>query len=142
MTPHGWFAAEYATYLRNMLVREDGTGLTLMSALSPAWLFPGAVVEVRGAPTTHGKVTFRLRVGHSGAHLSWDAAVPAGTKLRWPLPAGASGVRAKGLQRGGHSIVLPARKGELDVHWRMHRGSASFGRAVAKLRAAYRRHGR
>jgi hypothetical protein len=142
MTPHGWFAAEYASYVRNMLVREDGEKVVLMSALSPAWLKPGDVVAVSGAPAMHGKISFKLHVIHGGAHLSWDASVPAGTVLRWPLPAGASSVKATGLQRGGKSIVLPSLKGSLTVRWKLKRGSASFARAVSQLQAAYRRHGR
>ena len=54
MTPHGWFAAEYVTFLRNMLVRELGDGVVLMSAVSPTWLKPGETVSVHDAPTTYG----------------------------------------------------------------------------------------
>ena len=135
MTPHGWFAAEYVTLLRNMLVREDGTGITLMSALSPAWLGHGRTITVRNAPTTFGTVSFTLRSTTGGARLEWQAAVPAGTQIRWPLPADAkvSGTRV---------LTLPGPTGTLDVRWRLKPGRASFARTVAALKAAYRRHGR
>src|SRR5207247_7875383 len=48
--PHGWWAAEYVTLVRNMLVCEQRNGLVLMSALSPSWLAPGKAVEARDAP--------------------------------------------------------------------------------------------
>ncbi|MDQ4040691.1 MAG: hypothetical protein M3141_02960, partial [Actinomycetota bacterium] len=58
--PHGWFAAEYVALVRNMLVRERGDDVWLMSALSPAWLRPGKRISVSGAPTTRGRVAYTL----------------------------------------------------------------------------------
>ncbi|MEA2495832.1 MAG: hypothetical protein QOJ29_3743, partial [Thermoleophilaceae bacterium] len=84
MTPHGWFAAEYVSFVRNMLVREAGDGIDLMSALSPTWLKPGESVSVHDAPTTYGKVSFTLRPAGDGARLEWHADVPEGTPIRWP----------------------------------------------------------
>lgn len=132
MTPHGWFAAEYVTLLRNMLVREDGNGITLMSALSPAWLGHGRTVGVTDAPTTFGKVSFTLHSTARGAHLEWSA--PPGVQLRWPLPSFAQ-------TSGKRTLVLPGSSGTLAVHWRLRAGPESFARTVAALRAAYRRHG-
>lgn len=131
MTPHGWFAAEYMTYLRNMLVREDPSGITLMSALSPAWVGHGRTVSVKGAATTFGRVSFTLRTTSKGARLSWRAEVPEGTRIVWPLPSFAKD------SRGRHRIVLPARSGTLAVHWKLRQGHASFARAASALRAAY-----
>ncbi|OGB62322.1 MAG: hypothetical protein A2Y94_08110, partial [Caldithrix sp. RBG_13_44_9] len=37
MSPHGWFSAKYRTLLRNMLLREQGEDLHLLSCLSPEW---------------------------------------------------------------------------------------------------------
>jgi hypothetical protein len=142
MTPHGWFAAEYVSLLRNMLVRERGDGIALMSALSPAWLKPGESVSVHNAPTTYGKVSFTLRATHSGARLAWHADVPDGTSIHWPLPSFAKAVKAEGLDKGGRSILLPSRSGALRVHWKLQGSSASYAHEVQQLRAAYARHGR
>ncbi len=136
MTPHGWFAAEYVTLLRNMLVRDDGGRLTLMSALSPEWVGHGRAVSVAKAPTTFGRVSFTLRSTTRGARLRWRAAVPAGTKIVWPLPSFAKD------SKGRRSITLPSRSGSLTVHWKLGRVQQSFDRTVAALKAAYRRHGR
>ncbi len=70
LAPHGWFAATYRTLLRNMLVREQGDALHLLSVLSPAWLAPGDSIVVRDAPTNFGRVDFRLDVtGDTAATL-------------------------------------------------------------------------
>src|SRR5919199_931492 len=93
-TPHGWWAAEYVTLVRNMLVRERGSDVYLMSALSPSWLTPGQRIAVRGAPTARGRVSFTLSSIGGGAVLSWSSSLRAGTRLRWPVPYAARGVPA------------------------------------------------
>jgi hypothetical protein len=142
MTPHGWFAAEYATLLRNMLVRERPDGIALMSALSPAWLKPGEAVSVHDAPTTYGRVSFTLRVQNDGARVEWHADVPEGTALHWPLPDWAHDVKAQGLGKDGRTILLPGPSGAMSVRWRLAPPQASYQRTVAELKAAYKRRGR
>jgi hypothetical protein len=142
MTPHGWFAAEYVSLLRNMLVRERDDGIALMSALSPAWLKPGEAVWVHDAPTTYGKVSFTLRATDDGARLEWHADVPEGTPLHWPLPDFAKDVKATGIEKDGRTVLLPSRTGTMTVHWKLGSGGESFSRAVDQLRAAYKRRGR
>jgi hypothetical protein len=142
MTPHGWFAAEYVSFLRNMLVRERADGIALMSALSPAWLKPGESVSVHGAPTTYGNVSFTLRSTDDGARLAWHADVPEGTPLHWPLPDFVKDVKASGIEKDGHTVLLPARSGTMTVHWRLGSGGESYARSVDQLRAAYKRRGR
>jgi hypothetical protein len=142
MTPHGWFAAEYVTFLRNMLVREQGDGIALMSALSPTWLKPGDAVSVHDAPTNFGKVSFTLRPTDDGARLEWHADVPDGTPIRWPLPDYAKDVKADHLEKGGRSILLPSRSGTLAVHWKLGGPSPSYAGEVQQLRADYRRRGK
>jgi hypothetical protein len=142
MTPHGWFAAEYVSLLRNMLVRERSDGLALMSALSPAWLKPGEAVSVHDAPTTYGTVSFTLRPTDDGARLEWHADVPDGTAIHWPLPEFAKDVKADNLEKSGRSILLPSRSGALTVHWKLDGSPASYAHQVQELRAAYRRRGR
>jgi hypothetical protein len=143
MTPHGWFAAEYVSLLRNMLVREQPEGgIALMSALSPAWLKPGESVSVHDAPTTYGRVSFTLRPSDDGARLEWHADVPDGTAIRWPLPDFAKDVTSDNLEKGGRSILLPSRSGTLTVHWKLDGYDASYSREVQQLRSAYRTRGR
>jgi len=56
LAPHGWCAARYIELIRNMLVREEGDDIYLLSAISPEWVKAGKKIEVRNAPTYGGKV--------------------------------------------------------------------------------------
>lgn len=126
-TPHGWFAAEYAALLRNMLVREQGNSdVFLMSAVSPAWLRPGKRVSVTNAPTTHGPVTYSLRAVKDGAVLTWRSKLDAGTKLRWPVPYAARSVRAAGLNAKQGIINLRGGSGRLAVRWKLVGSDPTF----------------
>ncbi len=60
LAPHGWFAAEYRTLLRTMLVREEGEQLHLLSVVSPEWVGKGKTIAVTQAPTNFGTVAFTL----------------------------------------------------------------------------------
>jgi hypothetical protein len=142
MAPHGWFAAEYVALLRNMLVREEGRGIVLMSALPPTWLEPGKQLRVARAPTTFGDVTFSLSATRRGATLAWRADVPPGTPIRWPLPDGAREASAPGLDRDSRTIELPGPRGSLDVRWRLEGGGEDYESAVRRLLAAYERRSR
>ena len=136
-TPHGWYAAEYVALLRNMLVRERGQEIVLGSALSPAWLRPGRVVRVGGAPTPAGHVSFSLRARRGGAVLRWRA--PAGADLSLAVPVGVRDVRARGLDRRGRSIRLSRPAGRLAIRWRLAGRGDSYASAVERLRRSYER---
>lgn len=136
-TPHAWWAAEYVTLVRNMLVREQGADVYLMSALSPSWLTPGRRIAVRAAPTTRGRVSFTLRALAGGAVLTWTSRLAAGTRLRWPVPYAARGVRAPGLGFGGRVITLPGRSGRIVVRWSLTGDGPTYARAFDRLMSAY-----
>jgi hypothetical protein len=61
LAPHGWFAAEYRNLLRNMMVREEGSTLHLLSAVSPAWIGEGKHIRVERAATYFGGYDFELQ---------------------------------------------------------------------------------
>jgi len=69
LSPHGWFAAKFRTLLRNMLVREQGKDLHLLSVLSPFWVREGQHLEVTNAPTDFGNIDFSLEVEKESAQL-------------------------------------------------------------------------
>ncbi len=47
----------YVTTLRNMLIREDGGNLHLLSSVPPEWLEPGSTIRADGFPTCFGDVS-------------------------------------------------------------------------------------
>jgi hypothetical protein len=67
---HGWAAADFLTFVRNMLVRETDDGLALCSMLPDAWAGQG--LEVHDAPTHHGKLSFALRWHGERPALLWE----------------------------------------------------------------------
>jgi hypothetical protein len=68
---HGWAAADFLSFVRNLLVREtvDG-GLALCSMLPDAWA--GQNLEVHDAPTHHGTVSFAVRWHGERPALLWE----------------------------------------------------------------------
>ncbi|MDQ4041095.1 MAG: hypothetical protein M3141_05030, partial [Actinomycetota bacterium] len=135
--PHGWFAAEYVALVRNMLVRERGDDVWLMSALSPAWLRPGKRISVSDAPTTRGRVAYTLTATRNGAVLTWRTGVQPGTRLIWPVPYMARDVRARGLNRRTGTIRLPGPSGRLAVRWRLVGEDPTYERTFHRLMRLY-----
>ena len=118
---HGWAAADFLTFVRNMLVREvpagwtgeaDPGGLALCTMIPDDWLGHG--IEVHDAPTHHGTLSFAVR---------WHGERPA---LLWELDphpgSGAVRITAPGLDPAwssteprGEALLAPARKLALRV---------------------------
>lgn len=137
LAPHGWFSAEYVELLRNMLVREEGAGIDLFSAVAPGWVQPGKQVVVRAAPTTRGAVTATLRGEPGGATLTWSG--PRGVPLRWRVPTSARGVRIGGRAVRGTVVELRGRSGTLKVRWTLPAGPSYESVVAPYRRAAARR---
>jgi hypothetical protein len=68
--PDGASSGKTIELLRNMLVREYESDLYLFSAVSPAWLQPGKVLEVWNEQTAFGPVTAVLKSTSSGLELT------------------------------------------------------------------------
>jgi hypothetical protein len=134
--PHGWGAAEYVSLLRNMLVREQGNGVVLLSALSPSWLKPGQTVAVRRGATAFGPITFTLRTRSGGATLSWSSRLRRGTSLTAIVPLGTRSVHARGLSNG--VIRLSGRRGSISISWRLTGPRPTFTATARALLRRYR----
>jgi hypothetical protein len=140
--PHGWFAAEYVTLIRNMLVREDGdAALVLLGALSPSWLEPGKRVAVQRVPTPRGTVDVSLVSKQGGATLKWNIPnLAAGTRVRVPVPYSVTDVKAKGYSKTTGFITLTGRSGTLDIAWTLKPGARpSYATTYTALMDAYLR---
>ena len=101
--PHGWSAAHYILLLRDMLLREDGDKLVLLSCIPGAWLDDGKIIEIKNAPTYFGKVSFKIESSRAkgSVKLAIDCAAPP--------PGGYI------LTLGKNRVAIPADTKELEV---------------------------
>ena len=67
---HGWAAADFLSFVRNVLVRDTRDGLELCTVLPPAWI--GRPIEVHDAPTHAGQLSFAVRWHDDRPALLWD----------------------------------------------------------------------
>ncbi|HEX2613191.1 MAG TPA: hypothetical protein VHO02_06340 [Fibrobacteria bacterium] len=97
---HGWAASEFLSLLRDCLLREEhgreeqgrgqGDRLLLLSGAPEGWFRAGNVLEVNGAPTLHGTLSFRVEVQALSLAVEWKVGRaahqdPAGATLCLPL---------------------------------------------------------
>jgi len=97
--PHLWAAALYVTTLRNMLVREEGKDLHLLSAVPPHWLDPGKEVQFLGAPTHFGTISLAAAGLENGIRISItppDRIVPDRITIHLPPEMEIRSVEAEG----------------------------------------------
>lgn len=74
--PHGWMCASYVSLVRNMLVRESGNELVLLSGVPEHWLRPGLKISVKSLPTEFGTVSYTVEVGQTALKLTFSGAKP------------------------------------------------------------------
>jgi hypothetical protein len=146
LAPHAWFAADYRNLLRNMLVREQGRNLHLLSAISPEWIGPGKRIAVSGATTTFGRVGFTLvTVDNDEAHLSLDnhfthAPDQVVVHLPWFLQPLQATVDGKPLRIEKDGLHLPASAREVHISWQfVNHPNMNYDRTVHSYEQEYRR---
>jgi hypothetical protein len=130
--------------LRNLLVRDDGNGVDLLSGVSPAWLRAGDHIAVRDAPIHGGEISFRVSVSRSGAAttLRWQRRGPADGPLMWMLPYWVARARTSGHRPVMHDVRLRARTGSLTLRWSSRAPTLSAAQSTTSLNHGYRAHGR
>jgi hypothetical protein len=90
---HGWAAAEFCNVLRQTIVLEDSTGLTLFQGIQSEWLKNGGVTSIHNAPTLHGRLTASLENDSNGIWARWNLEPWSGeetTQITLSLPRGLS----------------------------------------------------
>ena len=145
LAPHGWYAARLRIALRNMFVREQGTDLHLLSAISPAWIKPGSVMQADRVPTNFGTVQLRLRiVSPTEAQLSLNDSFvdpPAHIILHLPWFMETQKIVADGVSipLTGSSVSLPANVQTVRITWRKRNSAPdlSYQAAVARYKQEY-----
>jgi hypothetical protein len=143
LSPHGTFAGQFVSLLRNLLVRDDGDGVELLTGVSPAWMAPGDTISVSGAPTVAGPLSLRLSVAPSGsgATLRWRTRRPI-SALYWDLPYWVRRASGPDGRRVGGRVRLHGRSGSLTLVWSAHPPALSAAATASALDRAYLAHGR
>lgn len=151
LAPHGWMAAEYRNLLRNMMVRERGKTLHLLSAVSPEWIGAGKQITVERAATYFGVVGFRLTMADESSavlELSIDrssAYAPEQVIVHLPWFVGGVSATANGnsLTVRSGAIEVPKGATRIEIHWvKKALGTdapTSYADAVTNYEKEYRR---
>jgi hypothetical protein len=147
LTPHGWFAAEYRTLLRTMLVREEGRQLHLLSVVSPEWIGNGKRIAVSQAPTYFGTVAFTLEqpqedVATLKLHTQFTSAPEAiVVHLPWFVDVHSATADGKAVMVKNGAVTVPAGVKEINLHWTVKPNTPhmSYENAVAAYKAEYAR---
>jgi hypothetical protein len=147
LAPHGWFAAEYRTLLRTMLVREDGDRLHLLSVVSPAWIGKGKTVAVSQAPTNFGSMAFALEqpaADEAVLHLKPKFTAPPRQiviHLPWFVDLRSATADGKPVEAADGAITVSAGTREIRFHWTVKPGTPhlSYEQAVEDYKAEYAR---
>ena len=121
--PHIWAAAQYMILLRNMLLREDGDTLHLLSAVPTAWLRPGKKIVLLRAPTAFGEVDLALNCVEGGCEVVFSH--PKRTKPKQVILHVPPGVTVKRANRAedkeipvkDNSLIIPEGVQELQAEW-------------------------
>ncbi|MCL2659013.1 MAG: hypothetical protein FWD64_00650 [Acidobacteriaceae bacterium] len=148
LTPHGWFAAEYRSTLRAMMVRDDGRDVHLLSVMSPAWMGAGKTIKVEDAPTEFGVTGFTLtQPDDNTAQIRLDSnwrEKPDSLLLHLPWFADVRHVEADGrrLTPSDGIVKIPVDAREVTLHWqrRSDAPDMSYEAAVQQFRKEYQEH--
>jgi len=141
ITPQCTSSANTIQLLRNMLVREQGNDLYLLSAISPEWIQPGKKIEVRDEPSAFGPISFTVQAAADRITLRLPEHyrnTPQRVLVRVPWFFALD--RKTAATKDGH-IVVPVTTKELVLFGRIRRDAPrlSYEKAVADYKAEYRR---
>lgn len=147
LTPHGWFAAEYRTMLRSMLVRETDTDLHLLSVVSPEWTGAGKHIRVQNVPTYFGEISFTLSMPNATTAVLdlrtnyRDAPKQLILHQPWFYVIDSAEADGKPLKVENDELIVPVDAARVTLHW--HRRTdvelLSYEEAVEKYKSEYRR---
>lgn len=145
LSPHGWFSAKFRTLIRNMMVREEGDDLHVLSCVSPAWMAPGDSIIVRRAATDFGPVglTMSTTRGRSVLEISGEFRVKPRNvivHIPWFLEVQEVVADGKPVTFRDRRITLSADVRTVEMKWvRTSEAHASYDSAVRDFKDEYRR---
>ena len=85
----GWSAGDIFNFVRNLLVMEEGDKLVLLALGKQEWFTAGERIEVEGAPTYFGEVTYSVESGEESIAFTLPGGLerpPAVLELNVPFP--------------------------------------------------------
>lgn len=147
LAPHGWFAADYRTLLRIMLVREYGDQLHLLSVISPDWIGQGKTISVRQAPTNFGRIAFTFSqpsATEAVLHLSTAFTAPPRQivlHLPWFVDLHSATADGKAVRPVNGVLLLSPDTRTVELHWTVKANTPrmSYQQAVKDYEAEYAR---
>jgi len=144
--PQGLTIAKTIEVIRNMLVREQGEDLHLLSAISPAWVQPGEKIEVRAAPTFFGPVDMTVTAAADRLTISLPTEFRnrperLWVRVPWFFETRRIELDSQEATAKDGAVLVPAGARELVLHGAMRPDAPalSYGQAVADYQAEYRR---
>jgi hypothetical protein len=143
--PDGAASGKIIELMRNMLVREYKDDLYLFSALSPAWMQPGKVIEVNNEPTTFGPVDAKLSASTAGWEVKLSNRFREAPKhivisVPWFYEVQKAEADGKPIQASDGKLVLSPTVRTVTVSGRFKPGTPemSFERAVKDYQREYK----
>ena len=123
--PHLYSCTQQLRLLRMMLVREDGDDLWIGQAAPRPWLEAGKKIEIRGASTRFGDVSFAIAPQGDGRRIAVDLTAPARTtprkillRLRTPDGRAIAEVKVDGrpiTAFGSETVTLDRPRGTMKI---------------------------
>jgi len=146
ITPQDTTSANVIQLLRNMLVREQGENLYLLSAISPEWVRPGKTIEVQDEPSSFGPLRFAVQASADRLAIRLPDKYrqnPQRVLVRVPWFFAVQRATLDGAaveEKDGHYLVpITAKELVLFGHVRPDAPPLSYDRAVADYKSEYRR---
>jgi hypothetical protein len=146
LAPHGWFAAKFRAAVRNMMVREQGEDLHLLSVVSPEWVKPGEAISVKRAPTNFGLTAFTIKFADGSAVLDIANQFTNAPKhlvlhLSWFMQTTKVVADGKPLHIVQNEVMLPVSTKRVEITWAKKPGAPqlSYAKAVNDYKTEYRR---
>jgi hypothetical protein len=130
-----------------MMVREEGDQLHLLSVVSPEWIGKDKTIAVSGAPTSFGKVEFKLTQPSAGeAILSLKTEFTAAPReivvhMPWFVDVQNATADGKAIRAAHGMLTVPPGTKEIRLRWTIRRRAPalSYKGAVEDYKAEYAR---
>lgn len=149
LAPHGWFAAEYRTLVRNMLVREYGKELHLLSAVSQEWVgAAGKLIRVSHVPTEFGQVSYELQQPDDATavlrlDVQWRKTPPEAVVIHipWFMQVKVVSADGKPVKVSHGAVKVSGMTTEVRIQWQRKSGVPEFSyeKTVNDYRSEYRK---